>query len=934
MLCGVKMRTSSIALIILIFLYVTVTNFNMVVAQEPYSEHIQIYQIYDKTIVTGFFSGKYVKMLLPDTFTQGLKYFSISVARFTPNTANAYWFINNNPEKESLNYLYWRGIYINITYDNPNHNPNDLINWISDKFHVVFQNLNSTSTSYIFYSGGNLDTFYELLLNNTVDWNALGFLTLFKQHKISYLEYRFFNRTSKIIMTAVFNTPYSMIPQKLNTVSLFNYTKIFNNTLTTSPYSVNSSITFNLYGISVNRSDISYVANAKWISGPDNHWVTTGTFTFPNGIIIQKMNIYSTIFNQPLIFSIIPDKSHLINNDTLRITVNVTNPNSMSIKNVMVNLIIPNAFKETPNITVYIGNVGPNSTVSQSILLHYSHSEQKFLRIRSMYSYEEGSTTVQGYANEILISTNLLRFPSIVYYIKSLTSTSRIDGNSTITYEVKINNIGDDNASNVKLHIGTYYVNIGQLEKGKLLSYKINYDPKNITFASSVPKGAEASPPIYVTFTYENMTYTLSSNVTLPSFSKVFSNYAIVIGEYVPQSSMFTSQYTLKWNIVNIGGSRTVSLILDKFKLSTIGLAHGQYDDFNETPKYLIAKKTIGFNQSITLSLSLYATRNDTFILPPIFQNVSGLPLIIIEPAIFTNAIRVSKNVNKLSLNINDNLTVILYVQNLGSKPIFSVTINDTLPSGWKLVNGSSIIVLPRLNANSVYESKYTIKAVNPQSQLLPSANVTFYINNIKLYTTSKQVIVHVRLSVNISIVAWNDEPLKNVYLIIRDASSNNATELSIQNGKVIWHGYVGIFNVQVIYRNITVYNASVNVIGNSSTLTLKTAVYPFVIRTVDILNNPISAKISIYYNKTLFEQGNNSVSALLPNGSYNIIIETNGKTRLIPLDVSGPSIEPINIKFDVIGVNGVQINVPVLMLLITLILMVIIIYALLKMIT
>jgi len=928
------MRTIPIALIILIFLYIAITNFNIVIAQEPYSEHIQIYQIYDKTIVTGIFSGKYVKILLPDNFIQGLKYFSISVARFTPNTANVYWFINNNPERESLNYLYWRGVYINITYDNPSYNPNDLVNWISDKFHMAFQNLNSTPTSYIFYSSGDLDTFYELLLNNIVDWNALGFLTLFKQHTVNYLEYRFFNKTNEIIMTTVFNTPYSMIPQKLNTISLFNYTKIFNYTLMTSPYSVSSLITFNLYGMSVNRSDISYITSTKWISGPITHWVTTGTFTFPSNTIIQKMNIYATIFNQPLIFSIIPDKSHLIDNDTLRITINVTNPSSVSVKDAMINLIIPNAFEETPNITVYIGDVNPNSTISKSILLHYTHSEQKVLRIRSMYSYEEGSTTVQGYANDILISTNLPHFPSIIYYIKSLTNTVNIDGSNAVTYEVKIDNIGDDNASNVKLHMGTYYVNIGQLERGKSLNYKINYDPRNITFASLIPKGAEASPPIYVTFTYENMTYTLLSNATFPSLSKVFSNYAILIGEYMPQSSMFTSQYTVKWSIVNVGGSKPVSLMLDKFKLSAMGLVHGQYDDFNETPKYLITTKTIGFNQSITLSLSLYATRNDTFILPPLFQNISGLPLIVIEPAIFTNAVHISKNINKLSLNINDDLTVILYVQNLGSKPIFAITVNDTLPSGWKLINGSSVINLPKLNANSTYELKYMIKAINPQSQLLPSANVTFYVNNIKLHTASKQVTIHVRLSVNINIVAWNDEPLRTAYLTIRDTFSNNATELSIQNGRVVWNGYVGIFNMQVIYRNITVYNASVNVVGNSSTLTLKTSVYPFVIRTVDILNNPVDAKISIYYNKTLFEQGNNVVSTLLPIGSYNIIVETNGEMRSIPLDVSGPSIEPIDIKFNVIGVNGVQIGVPVLMLLITLILIMVIVYVLLKMIT
>jgi len=928
------MRTISIALIILILLYIITTNLNMVTAQESYSEHLQIYQIYDKTIVTGIFSGKYINTLLPNTLTQGLKYFSISVARFTSDTANAYWFINNNPEKESLKYLYWRGIYMNITYDNPSYNPNNLVNWISDKFHIVFQNLNSTSTSYIFYSGGNLDTFYELLLNSTVDWNALGFLTLFKQHITNYLEYRFINKTSKIIMTTVFNTPYSMIPQKPNIISMFNYTKIFNSTLTTSPYSISSLITFNLYGMSINRSDISYTTNIKWISGPNNHWVTTGTFTFPSGITIQKMNIYATLFNQPLIFSIIPDKSHLSDNDTLRITVNVTNPNSINISNVTVNLIIPNAFKETPNVTIYIGNINSNSTVSQSALLHYTHSEQNFLQIRTMYSYEEGSTIIQGYANDILISTSSLHFPSIVYYIKPLTDTSRIDGSNTITYEIKIINVGDDNATNVRLHIGASYVNIGQLEKGKTFSYKINYDPKNITFISTIPKEAEASPPIYVTFTYENTTHTLLSNTTLPSFAKTFSSYAILIGEYMSQSLIFTSQYTVKWRITNIGGSKTVSLILDRLKLSTMGLTHKQYDDFNETSKYLITTKTISFNQSIILSLSLYATRNDTFILPPLFENVTGLPLIVMEPAIFTNAIYVSKNINKISLNINDNLTVMIHVQNLGSKPIFSITINDTLPFGWELVSGSSIINLPKLDANSMYELKYIMKAINPQTQALPLANVTFYVNNIKLYTTSKQITTYVRLLVNINIVAWNDEPLKNTYLIIRDTLNNNATELFIQNGKITWNGYIGTFNMQVIYRNITVYNASVNITGNSSTITLKTAVYPFIIKTIDILNNPINAKISIYYNKTLFEQGDNIVSTLLPIGSYNIIVKSNGKISSIPLDVSGPSIKPVNIRFDTIGINGIQISAPILMLLITLIFIIILIYVLLKMTT
>jgi hypothetical protein len=226
------------------------------------------------------------------------------------------------------------------------------------------------------------------------------------------------------------------------------------------------------------------------------------------------------------------------------------------------------------------------------------------------------------------------------------------------------------------------------------------------------------------------------------------------------------------------------------------------------------------------------------------------------------------------------------------------------------------------------------MKAINPQTQALPLANVTFYVNNIKLYTTSKQITTYVRLLVNINIVAWNDEPLKNTYLIIRDTLNNNATELFIQNGKITWNGYIGTFNMQVIYRNITVYNASVNITGNSSTITLKTAVYPFIIKTIDILNNPINAKISIYYNKTLFEQGDNIVSTLLPIGSYNIIVESNGKISSIPLDVSGPSIKPVNIRFDTIGINGIQISAPILMLLITLIFIIILIYVLLKMTT
>lgn len=932
--CVVSMKIYSIALLMIILIYITTINFNYIKAQESYSENLRIYQIYDKTIVTGIFSGKYVKALLPITLTHGLKYFSFSIAKFTPNTANAYWFINNNPEKESSDYLYWRGVYLNITYENSNYNPHDLIDWISNNFNIVFEKLASTSTSYVFYTGGNLELLSELLLNSTIDWGASGFLNLFRHNAINYIEYRFNNSMNTIIMTTVFHTPRSMLPQKSNMVSLLNYTKIFNETISTSALSDDSLITFNLYGISVNKSDISYITNAKWFSGPNNHWITTGIFRFPSGVTIQKMNIYVTLFNQPLIFSITTNKSHLLDNDVLSITINVTNPNPVSINNVSINLILPEAFKEAPSLDVTVGNIKPSSSLSQSVSLHYTHSEQKILRIRFMYSYADGLTLVQGYANDIIISTLESRFPLITYYIKSLTNTSFIDGSSSVTYNVTVQNIGDANATKVKIHIGAYYIDLGQLNEGKSITYRISYDPKNITFASLIPKGAEASPPIYVTFIYENNTYSLLSNSTLPSLSKTFSNYAILIGTYTPKSLMFTSQYTVEWNIVNIGAAKSVVMILDKSKFSTIGLVHGKNDDFNETSKYLITRKTISFNQSIVISLSLYATRNDTFILPPLFENITGLPLIMMEPAIFTNAIYVTKNVDKLSLNMNDNLLVTLSIQNLGSKPIFSVLINDTIPAGWGLVEGSSVIKLQKLNSSSAYTLKYIIKAIDPQSQVLPSGDVTFSINNIRLRVVSNKIVIYVRLMVNMNVVTWNDLPVQSGTLIIKDLFSNNSTALPIQDGKTTWYGYVGTFNVQVIYRNITVYNSSLKLTSNSSTLVIKTAIYPFTIKTVDILNNPINSRIYIYFNKTLFEQGNNSVTAFLPVGSYSIVIQYNEKILTIPLDVSGPSMEPVNIRFNTITIGGLQIDLSILILLVTLIFILAMIYILFKVIT
>ncbi|MEM3832732.1 MAG: hypothetical protein QW128_03915 [Thermoprotei archaeon] len=926
------MKFISIALVVLIFMYSITIGVHAVLAQElheQYSETLHIYQIYSKTIVMGIFSGDRVKQLLPDALVQGLQYFSISVAKYTPDTANVYWLINDNPEKESTHYLYWRGIQVNVTYQTSNYDPSNLINWLCDRFQTVFQRLNSTSKSYVFYSGGNLNVFSKLLIDSIMDKNAQGFFNLFENRTIDYVEYRFSNRESKLIVVTVINTPQSMIPRNIGSISVLNYTKILNTMLQTSQFSGNSSITFHLYGLSVNRSDISYAQNINWISGPNNHWVTTGFYKLMPNTVIQKMNIYVMLFNQPLIFYLMPDKSHLPDNETLQVTVNVTNPNQTVINNVAVNLIIPRGFIESPSITVHVGNMQPNSTISKKVLLHYVHSEESILRIRSMYSYHDGATIVQGYANDMIISTEFVRFPSIVYYVRPLTTTPQIDGSTAVTYEVNIHNMGDGDAKDVTLHMSTYYINLGEINKNESITYKMKYDPKNVTFSQIIPSHSDATPPIYITFIYNNLSFTLLSNTTLPSLVRVFSNYQIFIGTLTPQSILFTSTYTTTWNITNMGGLRTTPIILNKAWLTEIGLIHNKPDSFSEIPEYLVVNTSVPFNYSITISLSLTATHNDTFILPPLLQNISGLPPIMMEPAIFTNAIYISKNVSKTSLNIGDTLDVLIKVQNLGNKPIFSITINDTIPQGWELIGGIPKSNITKIDPNSTYILKYSIRALDPQSQTLPSLEVRFSINNFNLKYLSKQTMMYVRLLVNLNIVAWNDEPLKSGFLIIKDSINKNNTEMPISNGKVVWNGYVGYFNVQVIYRNITVYNKSISITNSNSTLTLKTSVYPFIIRTVDLLDNPINSEIYIYSNKTLLGKNNNVISILLPSGSYNILVKSNGKIFSMPLDVVGPAGETVSIRFNVIQVGSLSIKVPILMLIITILFIAVIVYAL-----
>ncbi|MGC8948557.1 MAG: hypothetical protein ACP5OK_04375 [Thermoprotei archaeon] len=930
------MKFIPIILVILMFIYPITMSAHTILAQEQheqYSETLHIYQIYDKTIIMGIFSGNRIKQLLPTTFVQGLQYFSISVAKYTPDTANVYWFINDNPERENAPYLYWRGIQVNVTYQTNNYDSNALINWLSDNFQTVFQGLSSTSKSRIFYSSGNLDTFSKLLIDSTIDQDTQGFLNLFRKHTISYVEYRFSNGENKLIIVTVINIPQSIIPRNIGLVSVLNYTKILNTELQSSPFSNDSLIIFHLYGLSVNKSDVNYAQNINWVSGPNNHWTTTGFYKVPPNTMIQKMNIYVTLFNQPLIFYLIPSISYLLDDETVQITVNVTNPNQTTINNVTVNLMIPKGFMETPSTTVYIGDIKPNSTISKKVLLHYVHSEENILRIRSMYSYYDGITMVQGYANDVIISTEFAHFPSIVYYVKPLTATLQIDGNSTVTYEVNIHNIGNDDAKNVMLHMGTYHINLGQINKNESRVYKIRYDPKNVTFSQIIPFRSDATPPIYVTFTYNNLSFTLLSNTTLPSLARVFSNYQIFIGIFVSKSILFTSTYAAMWNITNIGGLKTIPIILNKTWLSEIGFTHNKLDDFSETPKYLIVNRSVLFNRSIVISLSLTATRNDTFILPPLFQNISGLPPIMMEPAILTNAIYIIKNVSKSSLNIGDMLDIIISIQNLGSKPIFSIIINDTLPQGWELIEGKLKSNISRIDAHSTYVLKYSARALDPQSQILPSLDVQFSVNNFNLKYTSKQIIVHVTLLINLNIVAWNNEPLKSGFLMIKDSVNKNITKMSISDGKVTWNGYVGNFNIQIIYRNTTVYNGSISITRNNSTLTLKTSVYPFIIRTVDLFNNLINSEIYVYSNKTLFGKDNNSVNILLPSGSYNILIKSNGKIFSMPLDVVGPSNKTIDIQFNVIQIGNISIDVPILMLMIT-ILFVIIIAFILKNIT
>jgi len=161
-------------------------------------------------------------------------------------------------------------------------------------------------------------------------------------------------------------------------------------------------------------------------------------------------------------------------------------------------------------------------------------------------------------------------------------------------------------------------------------------------------------------------------------------------------------------------------------------------------------------------------------------------------------------------------------------------------------------------------------------------------------------------MSVNFIATNIFNGQLNNFNLIIYSINNTLLNNITTSNGIASWNGYIGIFNVSVIYKGVVVYQNKLNVTAYNSTIYLKSNVTLIQLTITDIFGDVIhNANVNIFgttkeaailSNSTYYFLNN------LPFGNYTVQISINGKYYIIPIKID--SYTPLKIKLVVPVIN------------------------------
>ena len=275
------------------------------------------------------------------------------------------------------------------------------------------------------------------------------------------------------------------------------------------------------------------------------------------------------------------------------------------------------------------------------------------------------------------------------------------------------------------------------------------------------------------------------------------------------------------------------------------------------------------------------------------------------------------------TLNIGETIEVEVTVRNLGTTPVYMVSINDTIPEGWTLIEGQTYGFRELVEPGEELKVRYVIRADNPKNESLPAASIELILGGWQLKFSTNKLILRIGLKVFIRLLTAYNKTLPSATIEIIDEKIGVTYNLTAMNGNVEWNGYVGVFKIKVYYEGHIVLSDKFLITRESNSLELITSVYEAKIMVLDALGRPlkgadVSFESSKGYTQKLVTDMSGMVSAeLLPGSVYTVRISHGGLTYTYVIVVD-KNIQLYKLNLPVIGLDGASLDVSQLLLALT----------------
>ncbi|HLI46229.1 MAG TPA: hypothetical protein VKU94_03465 [Geobacterales bacterium] len=666
-----------------------------------------------------------------------------------------------------------------------------------------------------------------------------------------------------------------------------------------------SQIHFYLFGL----IPINSTLNITWSTGYDKNWVAESTYNLTNfnkigNVIIRvsKLDPFIIVYQR---------LDPAITNSSAKLIVSVMNIGTLNVPEVTVKLNIPDWLKANNQTLIFknVSSVMQQKYVNVTVNGNLNPGVYEINAPTCYYTYN--STSIATIGNTVQFGYKAGKLPSLSFYLRPSVTEWPDLFTGLADFNVFIINTGNYNASDVEIDMDYYKAIVGDLGAGKNITYPISIQPSLI---NQVPQGASVFNSVLVK--YYNGTQSYVVKIPSPSIATIgssftFINYMSAKAEVYNQVINQTSMY-FRWIGSTLGSARSATVTIYMNNITSQGLLYAGHDSFNNYGSTLQATFSNARGYQTYIALNLNLTRRDAFVIPAFVTISPFSKSILIDPIVFINALVITKSTNSSIIKINSPVEINLVAKNYGSAPLYNVSLKDILATGWNVISGVTEGYKDVLLPNESLSINYVAVPKTPQTSNIGTSNVTFKLFGLNITSALTSFQLKISVSVSFNVYKWNKATLSSGSVVIYDLNNNLVAQLPINNGKVDWEGYIGVFSVVVKYQNVDVFTEKLNITSQTRSVNLTVNVFDIEVNVYDAFGFKVSnAEVQLIGNFNEIAQAGSFYSlSNVPQGVYILSVKIGDYLYKIPINIDNSTSTVIDIHLPVLVLGNFTLNI------------------------